>query len=229
MKFTTEQKKISLVEIETNPWNPNQQNELIFKKLINSIKENGFTVPILVRKKGDIYQIIDGEHRWKACRELEFDFIKAEIINDIDDNTAKMLTIALNNIKGEDDVLKRAEILKQLNDGQLSILPWDKEEIKNELDLVNFDWDKFNEEHEAVREKKSQTFIFNLTEKEYKVVQFALKLTKKDNNQALLEMVKEYLQLRVDITKYEDVFNNENIQETKDDTKDNTMGNERLS
>lgn len=224
-KFTTIQKEIMLVEIEPNPWNPNEQNEIMFKKLIQSIKENGFTSPILIRKlEENKYQIIDGEHRWKACRELDFNTIKAEIIQDINDATAQMLTIALNNIRGNDDVLKRAQILKQLNDGQLSILPWDKEEIENELNLINFDWDRFNKEHEGQIEKKSQTFIFNLTEAEYKVVEYALKLTKKDNNQALLTIVKEFLELRVDITKYNEIFNYENKEENKDDSKNSTMG-----
>ena len=205
MKFTTKQKEIMLVEIEPNPWNPNQQDDGMFKKLINSIKKNGFTTPILVRKIEKGYQIIDGEHRWKACKELDYNIIKAEVIENIDDTTAKTLTIALNNIRGKDDVLKRAQILKQLNEGQLSILPWDKEEIKNELDLADFDWDKFNKQQE-VKEKKNLAFIFNLTEREYKAAEYAIKLAGKSNNEAFMKMVKEFLQLRTDMSKFGDLF-----------------------
>ena len=205
-KFTTEQKLVLLIYIEKNTWNPNVQEEKTYKKLIQSIKENGFTCPILVREINEnTYQIIDGEHRWRACIELGYEVMKCEIIKEVDEAMAKMLTIALNNIRGQDDILKRAEILKILNEGQLSLLPWDEKELQNQLDLVKFDWEKYNKE-EHIEEKKEHTIIFNFTKAQYLVVKHALELTKKEHNMALLIIVKEYLQLRTVIDKYKEVF-----------------------
>jgi len=207
-KFSTVQKLIPVMDIEPNNYNPNQQDEKLFKKLIDSIKENGFTSAILVRtiEPDKKWQIIDGEHRWRACIELDYEKIKVEDIGIIDDLTAKMLTIALNNIRGQDDVLKRAEILQMLNEGQLALLPWDKEEIKNELELVKFNWDKYNQE-EKVEEKKEYTICFSLTKPEYLIVKHALEVTKKEHTKALLVMVESWLQIcGVDISKYKDVF-----------------------
>src|ERR1035441_3462153 len=95
-KFRTEQKVIPLVSVEPNPWNPNVQPDAIYKKLVQSIKEQGFIGSILVRTLPDgNYQILDGEHRYKACRELGKDSIKVEDMGIIDDDLAKQLTIML--------------------------------------------------------------------------------------------------------------------------------------
>ena len=57
-------KNIPINEIDANPWNPNKQNERQYQAEIESIAENGFLAPILVRANGDRHEIIDGEHRW---------------------------------------------------------------------------------------------------------------------------------------------------------------------
>lgn len=206
-KFTTVQKLIPLANIKPNKWNPNVQLPQIYNSLKKNITDNGFTSPILVRTivEEQEWEIIDGEHRWKACIELGYDAIKSEDIGVISDSLAKALTLALNNIRGQDDVLKRAVILKSLNEGQLSILPWNPDEIKTELELVDFDWDKFNQE-EKIEEKKDHSITFILTKPEYLVVKHALELTKKDQNKGLLVLVEEYLSLRIDTSKYKDVF-----------------------
>ncbi len=55
---------LNIDKVEPNPWNPNVQNEQQFKAEIESITNNGFLAPILVRAFDDHYQIIDGEHRF---------------------------------------------------------------------------------------------------------------------------------------------------------------------
>ena len=207
-QFATTQLEVPLILINPNQWNPNQQEIKLFNKLKDSIRENGFTSPILVREIKDEYEIIDGEHRYKACKELGYESIKIENIGVIEDSVAKVLTIALNNIRGQDDVLKRAEILKQLNDGQLALLPWDKKEIQNELDLINFDWEQYDNQEE-VEEKKNNTICFALTGKEHALVKYALGMTRKAHNESLLDIVKEYLELRIDISKYKDILEND--------------------
>jgi ParB/RepB/Spo0J family partition protein len=52
-----------------NPWNPNQMDDEQYGKALNSIREFGFVDPVTVRELGnDTYQIIDGEHRWRAAQ-----------------------------------------------------------------------------------------------------------------------------------------------------------------
>ena len=207
-KFTTKQIELFLSQIELNPWNPNEQDPAIFNSLKKSIQENGFTCPILVRElEGDKFQIIDGEHRYKACTVLGYVKIKAENMGVVSDSVAKILTIALNNIRGQDDVLKRAEILKALNEGQRSMFPWSKEEMENELALADFDWDKFNKEDvKLAEEKRDFTTCFSLNKAQYAMLKEALVFTKKTNeSDALIDIVTEYLSLRINLDKYGDL------------------------
>jgi len=72
--------------IQPNLWNANVMTEEEFEKLINSIKETKGKYleqnPIEVRKlNGKIVEIINGEHRWKACKILGFKKIPVIIIN----------------------------------------------------------------------------------------------------------------------------------------------------
>lgn len=55
--------------IEPNPKQPRKKfDEDALGELAESIKQHGLIQPIIVQKKNDIYQIIAGERRWRACR-----------------------------------------------------------------------------------------------------------------------------------------------------------------
>lgn len=105
--------KIDISRVEPNPWNPNRLTSKQFKSLVKEIKKRGFLQPILVRKLRDKYQIIDGEHRWKAGKEAGLKEIPAVIV-DVDDKVAKILTLNMNHLRGEDDVIELSKIIKDL-------------------------------------------------------------------------------------------------------------------
>ncbi|MBS5863314.1 MAG: ParB/RepB/Spo0J family partition protein [Clostridium sp.] len=57
-------------------------NESEINELANSIKRYGLLSPIIVAKTGDNhYMIVAGERRWRACKSLNLDKIKCQIIN----------------------------------------------------------------------------------------------------------------------------------------------------
>lgn len=56
-------------DLRPNGWNPNQMSPRQFEAEIESILRFGFIDPITVREK-DGLEIVDGEHRWKAWREI---------------------------------------------------------------------------------------------------------------------------------------------------------------
>ena len=67
-------KQSFIVDIDTVTPNPDQPrthfDEDELAELAESIEKNGLLQPILVRKVGDIYQIIAGERRWQACKKI---------------------------------------------------------------------------------------------------------------------------------------------------------------
>lgn len=139
-------KKIEIQDIEIdkiypNKWNPNTMSERTFEHLKAEYQRVGYLQPILVRRVGDKYEIIDGEHRWRAGVELGFKKLKC-IIVDFDEKTAKLTTINMNHIKGIEDPFKLSELIKDLNtvidtDELSKILDMDKLELQSLLGLLN--------------------------------------------------------------------------------------------
>lgn len=60
---------VKLTDIEPNGEQPRKKfDEELLQELADSIKEYGVLQPLLVKKTGDIYQIIAGERRWRAAK-----------------------------------------------------------------------------------------------------------------------------------------------------------------
>lgn len=158
--FRTTKLTVEIDKIQPNPWNPNQMDAKTFEKEKQSITELGFLGSILVRdhEVNGYYQILDGEHRWKAMKELGYTEVPVENIGKISDEETKLLTILINNLRGKDDVFKRAKILEALEEGQLSLLPMTKEEIEFEKKFVAFDFSKFEKEA-AEGEEEIKQFV----------------------------------------------------------------------
>jgi len=58
--------------------------EDIILQLRDDIRCNGMREPIIVEIAGYLFQIIDGEKRWRACKKIGMTVIKAEIISSVD-------------------------------------------------------------------------------------------------------------------------------------------------
>ena len=82
---------IAVDAIVPNPSQP-RQNIGDLSELMASVREKGVLEPLLVRRYGDGYQIIAGERRWRACKELGLQVVPC-IEKDVDDQ--EMLEIAL--------------------------------------------------------------------------------------------------------------------------------------
>jgi ParB family transcriptional regulator, chromosome partitioning protein len=74
--------------------NPDQPRQILgdLTELIASIREKGVLEPLLVRRVEHGYQIIAGERRWRACKELGLQMVPC-IEKDVDDQ--EMLELAL--------------------------------------------------------------------------------------------------------------------------------------
>lgn len=107
---------IQMVEtrkLKPNQYNPNIMTDEQFKSIVQDFKENGFVgQPIIVDKK---YEIIDGEHRWRCAKYLNFKKVPIVMFDPKDDDHKKMLTIGWNSKRGEFSPTKLAQIVQDLN------------------------------------------------------------------------------------------------------------------
>lgn len=84
---------VSIEKIHPNPNQPRTHfNETELEELSESIREHGILQPLLVRKKGDEFEIIAGERRYQASKIAGLSELPV-IIKDVDDQ--KMLELAL--------------------------------------------------------------------------------------------------------------------------------------
>lgn len=89
-----ESRELPLKQIEANPFQPRREfDEEQLEELVTSISTHGIIQPIAVRKlSSKTYQIISGERRWRAAKQLKLEKVPVHII-EADDQT--MLEMAL--------------------------------------------------------------------------------------------------------------------------------------
>ncbi len=108
--------QLDISKIVPNKFQPrNIFNDDKISELSESIKEHGVIQPIVVRKSGEIYEIIAGERRYRASKQLGLDVIPA-IVRAYDDKQSASVAI-VENIQREDlTAIEEALAYKQLID-----------------------------------------------------------------------------------------------------------------
>lgn len=165
-------------DITKNDWNPNVMEQDRIKLLETNIQRAGFLVPVVVRKVDKNYEIVDGEHRWKAAQNLGLKQIPV-VVATVDEWEAKLQTINLNNIRGELDQFKLAKLLEGLrshySDLELEeILGYTPEQLGNYQHLLDFDFNQYKDYSPEGEVTKLQTISFVLNDEQAEIVNKAL-------------------------------------------------------
>lgn len=98
-KIKFDQKNLHIVdinEVRENTWNPKKVKGKGYKEVIASIKNRGLLQPIMVRTNPNdqsTYEILDGCHRFNACKELGYSKILIYDFGEMSDEMAKSYTI----------------------------------------------------------------------------------------------------------------------------------------
>jgi len=186
MKASVE--KLTVVEIGVekltpNPWNPNRMSEAMRAKLKVYLHREGFVEPLVVRPVGEDYQILGGFHRWEIARELGYRTVPCVVV-DIDDKRAKVLTINLNEMKGQSLPTLLANLVHDLSKELVlqdleKQLPYSIDELKDSLDLLKIP-DGLDEflKHEAQRQAAERPQILTFVVEDADVVEQAIEMAK---------------------------------------------------
>lgn len=135
---------LPIASIVTNPNQPRKSfDETQLSELSDSIKQNGVLQPILVRKKGDMYEIVAGERRYQASKLAGLKEIPA-IVRDIDDAEVFQLALIENLQRSDLTPIEEARGYRQLLDtkgltqeGLAKILSKSRSAIANTLRLMD--------------------------------------------------------------------------------------------
>ena len=105
---------ISIDKLKASIYQPRKIfDEDSLNELADSIKEHGLLEPLIVKKSEDIYEIICGERRFRACQLASLTEIPCLVRDDLDSNGYALALIE--NIQREDlNPLEMAEAFKQM-------------------------------------------------------------------------------------------------------------------
>jgi len=192
---------IQVSEIIENKYNPNEMDDSSFQKLVLNIKRKGFRKPLEVRKVNDKYIIIDGAHRFKACKQLGFKEVEC-IVDDVDVTEAMVDTLNAN-IHGTHNPYKEALMFKEINQryklaDMEKVMNYNQGLIKDRLELLGLpdDIKKQIEELEEKEKREAPVILsFVLTQSEMDIVTDAISRSENpdDKSKALVEICEQFV------------------------------------
>ncbi len=105
---------IKISEIRNSSFQPRTNyDKQKLEELKNSIREKGVLQPILVREKDGGYEVIAGERRLRAARELSYEEVPA-IVKSVSDQEALVLALVENIQREELNPIEEAEAFRKL-------------------------------------------------------------------------------------------------------------------
>jgi len=123
--------EVAIELIKPSPYQP----RLFFDTddLKEEIQRDGLLSALVVRKKDEYYELLDGERRLRTLKELGWKTVPVDV-RDVDDTTARRSVFKLNKIRESYNTEEEARYYKKLESEGMS--PW---EISQELG-VSFSW-----------------------------------------------------------------------------------------
>lgn len=117
---------IPRTEVEPNDWNPNEMDEENAELLVKSIKNNGWTQPIVIH--AEEHYIIDGEQRWTISEHPDIAYNEDLTPSDVpagyipvhgivvDEDEAKISTVQHNRCRGELQEERLVDYIEEFNE-----------------------------------------------------------------------------------------------------------------
>lgn len=109
-------KNLSLDQVRPNDWNPNRMTAEEFGEYVAEVRHLGKPPkPLVLRKQGEGYQIVDGEHAYQALKELGYTELQPDwyTVEAYDDFEAMRQTYKRNQ-HGTHDPVKQGELFKRM-------------------------------------------------------------------------------------------------------------------
>lgn len=185
----TKIKKVSIDKVIPNTWNPKEKNTKEYEKLRESIFTKGLRGAVAVRvhptKKGK-YEIIDGEQRYTAAKELGYEEIHIYNEGVVDDKEAKELTIWWQQQVPFEKITEAylvAELVEAHGIENVE-LPYSEAEIAQFQNLAEFKFEDYKNEDEKEPEFDGdvKTLKLTLSKEAYDIIKTAMKRVMDENS-----------------------------------------------
>lgn len=145
---------VAIDSVKPNSYNPNRQDEREFELLKLSMREDGFTAPIVVQEGTN--EIVDGEHRWRAARDIGITEIPVVFTN-MTLAQMRISTLRHNRAVGSEDVDLATDLLRDLR--ELGALDWAQEALGIDDDQLQKLIDDVKAPDELAGEEWSEAWV----------------------------------------------------------------------
>ena len=117
--------EVPIDQVTVNPHQPRKNfDQESLAELSASIKASGVIQPVVVRRRGDSYELIAGERRWRAARMAGLDRVPA-VVRDATDAQSLELALVENLLREDLNPMEEAEAYQSL----LAQFGWTQEEL----------------------------------------------------------------------------------------------------
>ena len=147
-------------DVKPNAYNPNRQTAHDFDMLKASMRDDGFTSPIIVQRQTG--EIVDGEHRWRASHTVNEEEVAAGrhalfpqipvVYVDMTPEQMRVSTIRHNRARGTHDMELEAQVLRDLQ--ELGAIDW----AQNALGLDDTELNRILEDVKAPEAMANDAF-----------------------------------------------------------------------
>src|SRR5713226_569600 len=178
---------VALDDLVAHPLNSNVMPEDLQDKLRAHIKRTGRYPFLVVRphpEEPGKFQVLDGHHRVAILRELGHTEARCDVW-EVDDREAKLLLAMLNRLQGQDQPLRRAELVHELL-GEMSLddlaglLPETDKQLEELHALLEFPAEEvaslLEEQAEAAEKVLPRVMTFVVTPEQEELIEQAVEL-----------------------------------------------------
>lgn len=116
-----------LLALRRNPQYLSERQSLALRR---SIEQDGFLAPIVVREKGQNFEVLSGNHRVQESREVGLSEIPCVLIESCDDETAARIAINMNTVHGDPTAELLAPFLSEMADETLKSVFLDEQMLE---------------------------------------------------------------------------------------------------
>jgi ParB/RepB/Spo0J family partition protein len=185
MELKGEVKRVNIEEVFPNTFNPkvsieeSKENAEKFESIKAGIVKWGMFEAIVVRRVNGHYEIIDGYHRWRGCKELGHKDILVNDLGDlITDDIAKKINILKEEARVPLDVILTSRMLKELSKESTNLeelareIGYNQAKLKEDLEIADFDWNQFQDGGVEIEPPRIEENVVEIkaTEEEIKAI-----------------------------------------------------------
>ena len=167
--------EIPINKLKECDWNYKTDDDFIQEALINNLKRNGQIENLIVREaKGGKYEVVNGNHRLRALKTLDFKTAFCFNLGEITELEAKRIALETNETKFRSNEYSLAKLLEEIkNDPDMEdlneTLPYNELQLQAFEDLAQFDIESLDDDKTGKVDTKITAYFKEEQESEFEL------------------------------------------------------------